>query len=390
MQKNLTLITSFFESPYHQNRAPYNEQLFYKLKSAFDIKIIRPIAWTDIISGSSKLEKKEYYKSQWNEIPILYPTYYFLPKYGLPYNGLMYYLSMLNAFKLSKSVPDIFYTTWAYPDAYATMILAKKVKRKYIVRVHGSDINDLAFRSVIQDKIKMVLENASAVISPSNALKEKMLQLDIPAEKIKVIYSGIDKEKFYSQDREQCEKQLSLNTGMMRILYIGNFKRAKGVMDLLKSTFLLKNDLKNFEVVFIGKGEDESDMKQYIAENKLENCTRIVGPVDHHNLNPWINSSDCVCLPSYAEGMPNVLLEAIACETKIVATNVGGIPEIYQDDKDYFVEPGDTIALRNRLYQIITGIQPVKTASIPIKSYDDIAEQITEIIDEILLNNGKN
>ena len=83
MKKNILLITSFFESPFHKNRAPYNEQLFLKLKSYFDIRIIRPIAWTDIRQSALKLPKKDYYKSEWNEIDIYYPTYYFLPRIGL-------------------------------------------------------------------------------------------------------------------------------------------------------------------------------------------------------------------------------------------------------------------------------------------------------------------
>lgn len=384
MKKNILLISSFFESPFHKNRAPYNEQLFLQLKSYFDIKIIRPVAWTDIRYSSIKLPKKSYYRGMWNEMDIYYPTYYFLPRIALPTNGKAYYHSIRNSFKHIGRVPDIFYTTWAYPDAYATMLLAKKHGKKYLLRVHGSDINDLAFRKNIRKKVSAVLDNASAIISPSEALKEKMLELNISEKKIHVIYSGIDKNKFYYQNKQQSSKQLGLEASKKRVLYIGNFKQAKGVLDLLEAVKLMKDETEDFEVLFIGKGEDQQRMQAYIKNHELEPFVKIIGPVDHHLLNPWINSSDCVCLPSYAEGLPNVLLEALACNTNIVATNVGGIPEIIKNAPEYLLEPGDIGELKNKLSGILSGKIAATKPAISIKTYKEIAAQISEMINRIL------
>jgi len=106
--------------------------------------------------------------------------------------------------------------------------------------------------------------------------------------------------------------------------------------------------------------------------------------VDHHLLNPWINSSDCVCLPSYAEGLPNVLLEALACNTNRVATNVGGIPEIIKNAPEYLLEPGDIGELRNKLSGILSGKIAATKPAISIKTYKEIAAQISEMINRIL------
>jgi glycosyltransferase involved in cell wall biosynthesis len=384
MKKKIVLITSFFESPFHKNRAPYNEQLFRELKADFDIAIIRPVAWTDIRRSAETASKNEYYQGNWNDLPIYFPTYYFLPKVGLPTNGLMYYLSIRKTFNALNFVPDIFYTTWAYPDAYAAMLLARKHHKKYFLRVHGSDINDLAFRKSIGEKVHEVLTNAEVIISPSQALKEKMIGLKIPAGKIHVIYSGVDKTRFHFQERASCEVQLGLEGGKRRILYIGNLKKAKGAMDLLLTVNYLKDELENFETLFIGKGEDLGAMQQYISHNQLNNYVRIIGPVDHHLLSPWINSSDCVCLPSYAEGMPNVLLEALACKTKIVATRVGGIPELLTNGDKFFVRPGDPVQLKNVLKQVLTNPDETASPAIPIKSYREISNQITGLIHQAL------
>jgi len=384
MKKKITLITSFFENPFYSNRAPYNGQLFQELKQSFDIQIISPIAWTNIFTSSVKKRKQEYYRSQWNEIPVFYPTYYFIPRIALSTNGNMYYHSIKKVFKQAQNIPDIFYTTWAYPDAYATMLLARKYGKKYILRVHGSDINDLAYRKKIRGKIQLVLKNAAVIISPSSDLKEKIVQLGVPPDKINVIYSGVDSKKFYYRERKNCERQLSLVQGKKRVLYIGNLKKAKGVLDLLEAANLMKKELDNFEILFIGKGESRHLMDRFIKNHRMHDIIRIIGPVDHHQLNPWINSCDCLCLPSYSEGLPNVLLEALACKTNIVATRVGGIPEIIKNAEQYLVEPGDPEALKNKLVQVLKGqLVPVE-AAISIRSYGQIAQDIEKIINNLL------
>lgn len=379
--KKVLLISSFFESPYHKNRAPYNEQLFIQLTSFFEIKIIRPIAWTDIARSERKYPKRSYYRSEWNGIPIVYPTYYFVPRLGLPYNGIAYRLSIAKAIHDVHFKPDLYYTTWAYPDAWATMHYARKNNRPFIVRVHGSDINDLAFRPQVRDKVRFVLKQAAAIISPSAALKNKMVELGVPEQKIHVIYSGIDPALFHPLEKEEAARNLGLDPQKKRIVYIGSFKEKKGVLNLVKAVAQMKNNVPfDFEVLLIGWGEDESRMRQLIKEKQLRNIIRVVGPVDHDQLGSWINASDCLTLPSYAEGLPNVVLEALACERKVVATNVGGIPEVIEDAQKYLIEPGNVHQLAQQLISALGDKNYQTLPKVKIKSYRQIAENIAELI----------
>ena len=151
----------------------------------------------------------------------------------------------------------------------------------------------------------------------------------------------------------------------------------------------MKNERDDFEVLFIGKGEDHVVMRNYIEEHSLQSFAKIIGPVDHHQLNPWINASDCVCLPSYAEGLPNVLLEALACKTNIVATKVGGIPEIIKNAQNYLTEPGDIKGLKNKLLGVLTGEIRATEAAISIQTYKEISERISGIINQLLENKSK-
>ena len=378
--KQLTLITSYFESPFYQDRAPYNEQLFLKLKDHYDINIIRPIPWTDILKVKYNNIKLKNSKKLWNLIPIGYPVYFYIPKVGLVFNGLFYFLSIITAFVKQRRMPDFIYTTWAYPDGYAAMLLSAIIQRSYILRVHGSDINDLAHRDLIKNKVLKVLKSAAYIISPSEDLKVKMTNLGVNEEKIKVVYSGVDKEIFYKTDKILSENYLGL-PNRKRILYIGNFKEAKGVIDIIKAVDILRNSNHDIQLCMIGKGSAETIMRSYIEEQGLQKKVVIIGVVEHKKLAPWINASNCVCLPSYAEGVPNVLLEAMGCETNIVATRVGGIPEIVSNPESVLVEPGDINALARKLETTLEYDKFVTLPAIELSSYDLIANRISNYIE---------
>jgi len=374
--KDVTLITTFFDSPFHSNRAPYNEQLFLRLKDMFNVQIIRPIAWVDITSSDLNLRKKDYYNDEWNGIPIQFPTFYFVPRYGLRFRGLMFWLSVYTAFYRTKNIPDLFFSSWAFPDAYATMKLAKKHHRPMVMSVLGSDINVLPSHPEMRSKIQEVVSFASAIFSPSAALRDLVIDLGADPEKVHVVYSGIDEGLFYSRDKLECEKALGISKDRKRLIYVGNYKVAKGVMDYLYAIKKISETRRDFEALIIGKGEAESDIKKYIEEHQLDSIVNVVGEVSHGELNTWMNSSDCLCLPSYNEGLPNVVLEAVKCEIHVVATNVGGIPEAIANPGEHLVEPGDINHLAAHLNRALFDPDFDTSPGFDIPSYQQMAEKV--------------
>jgi glycosyltransferase involved in cell wall biosynthesis len=375
--KKITFITSFFDSPYHTDRAPYNEQLFKALSKSYDVNIVRPIAWTDIVSSS----KCGMATDSWYSDRISYPIYVYPPMILGKAYGVLYFLSLIPSMLRRNGVPDLIYTTWAYPDAYGAMLVARLFRRPYIVRVHGSDINVLAARRGVRQKIVRVLCGAVKIISPSNDLKNKMIKLGVPSDRIEVIYSGVDLDRFRPMDRLAAETQLSL-LPKKRIIYVGNFKAAKGVFDFVGAMRILQQKGVQFEAMMIGKGEAEEDIRREIDHAGLTANVHIVGAVSHSMLPVWINAADCVCLPSYSEGVPNVLLEAMACGTNIVATKVGGIPEIVQHPEVCLVDPGDIREIAERIEHVIQADDFITTPSIPLEKYESLGKRIGDIIDD--------
>jgi glycosyltransferase involved in cell wall biosynthesis len=383
---DITLITSYFASPIHTNRAPYNEQLFLKLRKSTRVNIIRPISWVEALATKKADLKAIGDHADWNDIPACYPRYYFIPRFGHSLSGIMYYLSIYRAFHKQGRIPDVFYSSWAYPDSYAAMMLAKKHSRPLVMSVLGSDINVLSKRSDMRDKIYEVLSYAGAIFSPSQALKDLVVALGVDRSKVHVVHSGIDAERFYPMDKQSCEAQLSITENIKRVVYIGNFKVAKGTIDFLKGVAKIFSHRQDFEAVLIGRGEDDALVKATIEELNIGKVVRYVGEVDHKNLNTWINASDCLCLPSYAEGLPNVILEALKTQTNVVATNVGGIPEAIKDSENYLFEPGDISALTEKLSSALFDPDYRTEAGFPIGSYDDMADQVLQLIQAVYDN----
>jgi glycosyltransferase involved in cell wall biosynthesis len=377
--ERITLITSYFASPFHTNRAPYNEQLFLRIKALADVQMIRPIAWTDIARSQTKLKKRDYYSGQWNGIPVKYPTYYSIPRIGHMVNGLLYYWSILPAFRAQRTVPDVFFSSWAYPDSYAAMKLARRHNRPLVMSVLGSDINVLAARPDMRAKIIETLQYAGAILTPSNALSELVIGLGIAREKVHTVYCGIDDTRFYPRDRSECEQQLGLSGGKKRVIFVGNFKVAKGVIDYLKGVATLAKERTDFEALLVGKGEDDHLVRSAIHELDIESVVRYVGEVNHDQLNAWMNASDCLCLPSYAEGLPNVVLEALKTGISVVATDVGGIPEAVENSDECLFKPGDIPALASRLKAALFDPDYCSRPGFQIGSYEEMAQKVMGI-----------
>jgi len=382
--KRIALVTSFFSTPYHSNRAPYNEQLFLALKRYFQLEIVRPIAWTDLLNYRLTGGPKVTLPVQWNGIDIQFPTYFFIPRFAHRFNGRLYYYSIVSSLSRMAIKPDVVYTTWAFPDAYAAMLYAKQLGVPLVVRLHGGDINVVSKLSGVLPKILEMLDYASLVVCPSSALKDEVVKLGANEANIEVMYSGVDTERFYPGDRKDCCATLGLEEQVKRIIYVGNFKREKGVNDLVKAVSVLRKTRDNFELLLVGKGEERDNLVELVDELSINKYVKLIGEVDHDQLGVWMGASDTLCLPSYSEGMPNVVLEALSCHINIVATRVGGIPEVLANSDRNLVSPGDITGLAAKLEESLYRSGYVTRSAFAIHSYDRLAEMIRQRVESFL------
>jgi len=169
----------------------------------------------------------------------------------------------------------------------------------------------------------------------------------IPKRRIVIVKNWIQPSLFYEIKPEKPKKEL-------KIVYIGWMVKLKGVFDLLEAVKLGADSFINTEFIMCGGGDDLALFVKTVQKHGLEEKFKILGWVERSKTKEILWNADIFVLPSYGEGMPNSILEAMDAGKAIVATNVGGIPDMITHGVDGLLyEPGDILGLVNNLQMLI-------------------------------------
>ena len=289
-------------------------------------------------------------------IDAVFPSWWTVPRFGVAYNGRAMYYSVRKLVKeLHKTSPfDVILASWAYPDAYAASLLAKDLGIPFVVNVLGSDINALTKLPALRLQIIETLNKSHRVISVSHALCETVLKLGVAPEKVVVQHNGVDGVKFKLQDRIQVRERLGLPADRNIILYVGNWVPEKGVDILVQAIGKLRSmGRTDVLLTLVGSGPLEPKLKEIVATLGIEAQVRFCGRKSHIEVPDWMAAADIFCLPSLREGCPNVILEALSCGRPVVASRVGGVPELLDERNGIMTLAGDPDLLATALSQAL-------------------------------------
>lgn len=217
---------------------------------------------------------------------------------------------------------DILDAHFFYPDGVAGVRLARHFGKPVVVTARGSDINAAARELIAGTWIRRAARQCAAMIAVSTALRDAMVARGLPAAAITVLRNGVDLERFRPLGREQARAALGLPGPL--ILSVGNLVPEKG-HDLAIRALARLPDVR---LVVIGAGPQRAALERLTAEQGVADRVQWVAPVQQDQLVRYYSAADLCLLASTREGMPNVLLESLACGTPVVATAVGGVPEI--------------------------------------------------------------
>jgi glycosyltransferase involved in cell wall biosynthesis len=151
-------------------------------------------------------------------------------------------------------------------------------------------------------------------------------------------------------DRPAMRRHLQIQPDSLVVLFVGNLIKEKGLGELVAAFKQLKERVAQAQLVLIGSGPFRAAAEQSAAAFGIGDAVMFLGAQPLTTIAQWMNAASVLCLPSYMEGVPNVVLEALACETPVVATNVGGIPELDKGNGMLkLVSPQDSQALAQAL-----------------------------------------
>jgi teichuronic acid biosynthesis glycosyltransferase TuaC len=217
---------------------------------------------------------------------------------------------------------DVLDAHYFYPDGVAGVRLARQFGKPAVVTARGSDINAAAREFVAGAWIRWAARRCAAMVAVSEALRDAMVDRGLPANAITVLRNGVDLARFRPLDRDGARRALGL-TGPL-VLSVGNLVPEKGHDLAIRALALLPV----VRLAIIGTGPQRAALAQLAATLGVADRLSWVAPVSQDELVSYYAAADLCLLCSSREGMPNVLLESLACGTPVVATAVGGVPEI--------------------------------------------------------------
>ena len=298
----------------------------------FEVQVVAPVPYWPPVKMTYRWQyTKVVSKEQIEGVVVHHPRYFMIPKIAMFLHGWFMFLSVLPYMKkLSKIYPfDVIDAHYVYPDGFAGVLLGAYFDRPVIVSARGSDINQFASFPLIRKFLSYTLRRATRVITVCEALKQAVVPLCGPEDKITVIPNGVDSQKFFPIPQPEARQSLDLPDCKI-ILSVGGLIPRKGFDLLIKSFHKIaeKVDRKNVFLVIIGDGPEHGRLHELVSQLRLTDSVRFSGDVPHSELYRWYSAADLFCLASSREGWPNVVLEAMACGTPVVATAVWGTPEI--------------------------------------------------------------
>ena len=337
-------LTNLFPSAWDPLRASFNRQQFDRLAAHHDLEVLVAVDFRER-RGGPRGEPPALSHARATDFTFWYP-----PRIGRSLHGLAWYASLMarHGSRLRRERPDVLLASWGYPDAVGVSLLARRLGLPYVVKVHGSDLNVQADFRLRRPQIARALRGARGVVAVSAALAEKARALGVDDDRVHLLYNGVDGERFFPGDRAAAREALGLPQDAPVVLYVGNLKASKGCVDLLEAFPAVLERHPDARLAYVGSGAAAA-LEQRARELGIAGSLVLAGARPHHELATWMQAASLLCLPSHNEGVPNVVLEAMACGLPVVATRVGGIPEVLPAHAGSMVPAHDRAALAQAL-----------------------------------------
>lgn len=279
-----------------------------------------------------------------------------------PVSLLVNFFSYLNLsiFIFSKNPDRVILCNGGYPASsyliFSLLFIGRKHNPVMTIVSTPTTSKNLFLKKIWKRVDRMVQKNTHMIAVNSDAIKKEMIEkLDFSPNAITIIRNGV----------EDLKIKREMKSDKIVIGYVSRIEATKGIRELLKAYSNLSSKFKNLELIIVGNGSlDEMVKKEAQKNSSIKVLGHISGDLSH-----IFKQIDIFTLPSYQEGLPYSVIEACMASCAIVATFVGGIPEIIANEKSgLLVPPQDAIALENALFEVITNPELRKSYAIEARN----------------------
>jgi glycosyltransferase involved in cell wall biosynthesis len=372
VQMRVLVVTSQFPLPGDLQRGRAVYQTIQHLSRIASVSVLSPVA-----SYPMRIRPRSYvYHAAPKDfdagVPVRYVTFPVLPIISRPFSGWLCARALER--EIENAHPDVVLSYWLYPDAYGALTVARRLKIPMVAGARGSDLR--ARDPISRHMARRVVRDADRLLVVSKDLERIATTRDgARADRVRVIPNGCDSKIFHIRDRQAARDELGVTREAALLLYVGRLVPEKGLRELLKAMEILRPSHPALRLAIVGDGPMRAEIEAWIGDTRSDS-TVLVGARDPIAVSTWMAAANVAVLPSYSEGYPNVLVEALACGRAFVSTPVGGVMEIADESCAVLVPPRDAAALALGIVDAVSrDWDEVELARRHSRSWDEVARQ---------------
>ncbi|MBC7004741.1 glycosyltransferase family 4 protein [Photobacterium sp. BZF1] len=303
-----------------------------------ELKVIAPVPWFPfkhpMFGSYASYSSAPSYENRFG-IDVYHPRYIVIPKVGMtltPHTLSAAIYKKANEIIASGYDFDLIDGHYYYPDGVAIAKAAKKLNKPFTITARGTDINLIPQYQKPKKDIQSVLKESNHNMAVCDALRNEMLNLGAEPNLTTTLRNGVDLQLFQYTDetqKTQNRKNLNLPIDSPIIISVGHLIERKGHHHVIKAL----KELRNITLLIAGDGPEIHRLKRLSETENVQSQIIFLGSLNQLELAKYYGACDVLVLASSREGWANVLLEAMACGTPVVATNIWGTPEVVQNEK---------------------------------------------------------
>ena len=383
-------ICSVYPNPLEPGLGLFVRSRLLHMAKTASLAIVAPVPFVDYSNRRKRwFENLQLPRRRDDEgVEVRHPRWLFPPG-GTPINVICLALRLwgtLIALRRRFSF-ELIDAHFGYPEGVAAAILAKIFHCPFTITLRGSErrFDTYRYRRVC---LRWAMRRADAIFAVSEELRQFAIERGADPARVRTIPNGIDAAVFHPRDREACRKRFGMRPDRVTVACAGELIEAKGhhlVIEAIRDLVAEGHAVDLYIAGGLARGGTPYDheIKRRIKTWNLDERVHLTGWLDREGLAELLSAADVFCLASFSEGWPNVINEALACGTPVVATRVGAAADMVPNEQfGFLVPPRQTAPLTTALLNgILTKWDRGAIAAWgQSRSWEDVARDVMEVM----------
>ena len=349
MTKRLLFLSTVYPTPWEPHKGPANARLIGAMRRlGYSVSVIAPVPWVKWRPGN-RLPR---------ERGAEYPVFWYPPGiWRHRYHDWMRWSVGRAVERAITSGPPVsaILAFWTHPDGTTAIDVGKRHGIPVGIIAGGSDVMLLANDPARRPIIGATLRDAAHVFAIGSEIGRRVTELGVSPSQVSTYLRGVDLRHFSPGDRTEARRSLGLSTDAPLLLWVGNMVHVKAPERVIGVTRALEQSFPGIHLAMIGDGPMRQSLQRMALESgALGERILFPGSLGESELARWYRAANVFVLPSRSEGIPNVLVEAMASGLPFVASRVGGIPDLLPFGCSAAVPEGDLEAMTAAITTVLT------------------------------------